>query len=249
MPRSSRRIGRGSRRGRGPGRLRRRRRRAAVDCCGGEPAAGRRRGRARLRDHRLPGDLDPLDAATTSAQLVSRQVFEPLVATLDGPYGRHRDATGLALSARSSGDFRVWSLRLRGGVRFQDGRLLNASAVVANARALAHHGPGAAAAARAWSPPTGRGRTWCASSSRGRSRNVPSRLSDPRLGLVSPAALRPQSGNGADLARAGQAGSGPFQMRSEPEGDLTLTRNRGWWAAHKWTHCVFVSLIEVRFFP
>ena len=175
-----------------------------------------------------PGDLDPLAADTIPAQAVSRQVFEPLVATLNGPYGRARGVTGLALSTRHSADFRVWSLRLRGGVRFQDGMLLNASAVAANAerwRTIAAGRrllPGLVAA----DAPRPNLVRFVFS---GPSRNLPSRLSEPRMGLVSPAALRPQSGSGAAVGRAGQAGSGPFQLRSEPRGELVLARNRGWW--------------------
>jgi ABC-type transport system substrate-binding protein len=175
-----------------------------------------------------PGDLDPLAAETVSAQVVARQVFEPLVATLNGPYGQRRGVGGLALSAQHSGDFQVWVLRLRGGVRFQDGMLLNAAAVVANAERwrttaagrallpglLAADGPRPNLVRFRFSTP---------------SRNLPTRLSDPRLGLVSPAALTPESGVAASLRRSGQAGSGPFQLRSEPDGELVLARNRGWW--------------------
>src|SRR5688500_17441252 len=68
-----------------------------------------------------PGPLDALAAANPSAQLVSRQVFEPLVATLTGPYGRLCHRRGRALEWNASPDRSVWSFELRPNVRFQDG--------------------------------------------------------------------------------------------------------------------------------
>lgn len=175
-----------------------------------------------------PGELDPLAAVTISAQMVTRQIFEPLVASLDGPYGRRRGVPGLALSTRHSGDFRVWSLRLRRGIRFQDGSLLNASAVIVNAQ-------------RWRTAPVGQGLLpdlIAADGPRpnlvrfvfaGPLRNLASRLSDPRLGIVSPTALLPRSGTRASVLRVGQAGSGPFQLDGRRRGSVGLIRNRGWW--------------------
>ncbi|MEK6252816.1 MAG: ABC transporter substrate-binding protein [Actinomycetota bacterium] len=177
------------------------------------------------------GGLDPLAAHTISEQTVARQIFEPLTASLDGPYGRRRNVPGVALSSRHSGDFRVWSLRLRPGVRFQDGRLLDASAVVVNAErwrtsAVGRRLPSliAADAPRpdlvrfVFDAPV---------------RDLPARLGDPRLGLVSPAALLPQSGTDASLFRVRQAGSGPFQLSARPSGGVVLERNRGWWGSRR----------------
>ncbi len=179
-----------------------------------------------------PGGLDPLAARTISAQTVARQIFEPLVASLDGPYGRRRNVPGVALSSRHSGDLRVWSLRLRPGVRFQDGRLLDASAVVVNAerwrtsivgRSLL---PGLIAAD---APRPDLARFFFAAPML----DLTTRLADPRLGLVSPAALLPQSGTAASLVRASQAGSGPFELSSRPTGGVVLERNRGWWGSRR----------------
>jgi glutathione transport system substrate-binding protein len=177
-----------------------------------------------------PSGLDPLAADTIAAQTVSRQIFEPLVASLDAPYGRRRKVPGIALSARHSGDFRVWSLRLRPGIRFEDGRLLDASAVLANARRwrtspigrrllpgfIASDGPRPDLVRFVFASPM---------------HELPSRLSDPRLGLVSPTALQPQSGANSQLRRVAQAGSGPFQFAGRPNRDLVLRRNRGWWGS------------------
>lgn len=177
-----------------------------------------------------PGDLDPLSAATASERTVARQIFEPLVASLDGPYRRRAGVPGVALSARHSGDFRVWSLRLRRGVRFQDGGLLNASAVVENAERwrtsaagrrllpglVAADGPRPNLVRFVFSEPV---------------RNVATRLSDPRLGIVSPTALRPGGERGALMTRVRDAGNGPFQLRSRSGERVDLARNRGWWGS------------------
>jgi len=178
------------------------------------------------------GGLDPLAAQTISEQTVARQIFEPLTASLDGPYGRRRNVPGVALSSLHSGDFRVWSLRLRPGVRFQDGRLLDASAVVVNAERwrtlaagrrvlpslIAADAPRPDLARFVFDAPV---------------RDLPARLGDPRLGLVSPAALLPQSGTDASLLRVRQAGSGPFQLSARPTGGVVLERNRGWWGSRR----------------
>jgi ABC-type transport system substrate-binding protein len=177
-----------------------------------------------------PGDLDPLTAQTVSAQAITRQIFEPLIAELDAPYGRRNDVAGLALSASPSGDFRVWTMGLRPGVRFQDGRLLDASAVLVNARRwqtsavgqrllpglIAADGPRPDLVRFVFSTPV---------------RDIDRRLSDPRLGLVSPAALLPRTGTRASLLSASSAGSGPFQVGARRDGSIELTRYRGWWGS------------------
>ncbi|MGC1801606.1 MAG: ABC transporter substrate-binding protein, partial [Solirubrobacterales bacterium] len=59
-----------------------------------------------------------------------------------------------------------------------------------------------------------------------------SRLSSPRLGIVSPLALDPQSGRGARfLPDATGSGSGPFQPGPRGPGRLSLTRFAGWWGS------------------
>jgi ABC-type transport system substrate-binding protein len=192
-----------------------------------------------------PRGLDPLAAQTIPAQTVSRQIFEPLIASLDGPYGRRRNVPGVALSSRHSGDFRVWSLRLRPGVRFQDGRLLDASAVLVNARRwrtssvgrrvlpglIASDGPRPDLVRFVFASPM---------------RDLPSRLSDSRLGLVSPDALQPQSGASALLLRVAQAGGGPFELAGRQTASPVLKRNRGWWGSG---HGLGPALDQIDFRP
>jgi len=82
----------------------------------------------------LPSSLDPLTAETRAAQTVTRQVYEPLIERLSGPYVQAAPQAGLALQARPSRDRTTWTVTLRPGVRFQDGTPFNAAAVLANSR-------------------------------------------------------------------------------------------------------------------
>jgi ABC-type transport system substrate-binding protein len=174
------------------------------------------------------GSLDPLSASTPSQRLVSRQIFEPLVATLRGPYERVRDRHGLALEWQASPDRRVWSFRLRPDVRFQDGTPFNASAVVANAgrwrtdpagqrilpELLAADAPRPNLARIILGIPLA---------------NLPHRLADPRLGLISPKAL-PDLGTSPGPEDVADSGSGPFELLTEqPPGSVLLRRDRRWW--------------------
>src|SRR3954451_22278363 len=82
----------------------------------------------------LPSPLDPLAARTRAEQIVSRQLYEPLIERLSGPYAQAAPQAGLALEARPSRDRTTWTVTLRPGVRFQDGTPFNAAAVLANSR-------------------------------------------------------------------------------------------------------------------
>jgi peptide/nickel transport system substrate-binding protein len=175
-----------------------------------------------------PGELDPLLAADPSSLLLVRQVFEPLVETLTGPYGDLRRVPGPVRSARSSSDHTRWRLRLRPGIAFQDGARLDAAAVLANAtrwrtttsgRALL---PGLVAAD---APRPGLVRLFF-------DRSVPGlrqALAQPQLGLVSPKALSSPSGEAATLARPARAGTGPFEVRQHSADQVVLARNATWW--------------------
>ncbi len=178
-----------------------------------------------------PGSLDPLHAAGFSAEEVARQIFEPLTARLRGPYAASEPPrAGLALGRSHSGDNRVWSFRLRAGVRFQDGMPLDAAAVAANVerwrtdpvgRSLV---PGLLAVA---APRPDTVRLIFAEPLPG----LPARLADPRLGIVSPPALSPKSGVGASFLGARRSGSGPFELRGQVASITVLERNRGWWGS------------------
>lgn len=177
-----------------------------------------------------PGDLDPLHAETVSAQIVARQVFEPLLASLDGPYGEALDRAGLALAFEPSGDFRVWSFQLRSGVQFQDGSPFNGAAVVANVERWLSDPigqqllPGLVAAD---APRPNLVRLILALPDR----RLPQRLADSRLGLASPPVLPDEGEPGAPLQRTARAGSGPFQLFGEGVATVELGRYQGWWGS------------------
>src|SRR5919109_777858 len=176
------------------------------------------------------GELDPLLATSRSDLLVTRQVHEPLVESLAGPFGDVRRSRGLAIAWRSTADREIWSFRLRMGIRFQDGTPLNATAVLANVERWRTLPAGREllpelVAADAPRPDLVRFIL---------SRPVadfPERLASPRLGIVSPRSLRPHSGAFARLAGAGdRTGTGPFELReSPPGGPIVLAGNTAWW--------------------
>lgn len=174
--------------------------------------------------------VDPLEADTRAEQLLSRQVNEPLTAMLEGPFDESRRVPGLVRGTRSSSDQTIWTLRLRSGVRFQDGTPFNSGAVRANAvrwqttvagRELLPDVVGVAAPLRlqvqfVLSEPDP---------------SFPERLDSPRLGIVSPRALEPSSGNGAVLARPMKTGTGPFELFDRSRTSQLLARNTDWWGA------------------
>src|ERR671910_603033 len=57
----------------------------------------------------------------------------------------------------------------------------------------------------------------------------PRRPATPRLGIVSPAALRPQSGRAAELVRTDRSGTGPFELRERERERIVIARNVAWW--------------------
>jgi peptide/nickel transport system substrate-binding protein len=179
----------------------------------------------------LPETADPLAAKGREAQVVSRQVYEPLIERLTGPYALPTPQAGLALTARPSANRTTWTVTLRSDVRFQDGSPFNAAAVVANSR-------------RWQSDPAGRRllpHLFAVDAPRPDEvrflldRPVPdlvSRLASPQLGIVSPLALDPRSGRQArfldDVARSG---TGAFQLGPRGPGRLTLSRFADWWGS------------------
>jgi len=179
----------------------------------------------------LPSTLDPLAAETRAQLTVARQLYEPLTERLSGPYAQAAPRPGLALEARPSPDRTTWTVTLRPNVRFQDGTPFNAGAVLANSR-------------RWQSDPAGRKllpHLFAVDAPRPDEvrflldRPVPDlvrRLSSPRLGIVSPHALDPESGQGARfLSDAAGSGTGPFQAGPSGPGRQMLTRFGGWWGS------------------
>lgn len=179
----------------------------------------------------LPATLDPLASRDRASLTVTRQVYEPLIERLVEPYRPAAPQAGLALTARPSRDRTTWVITLRPGVRFQDGTPFNAAAVLANSR-------------RWQSDPRGRSflpHLFAVDAPRPDEvrflldKPVPDmvrRLSSPRLAIVSPHALDPQTGQGARFL-PGAAGSGTGAFQPGPAGPrrLVLSRFAGWWGS------------------
>jgi peptide/nickel transport system substrate-binding protein len=177
-----------------------------------------------------PRKLDPLRARTPSDQIVVSQVFESLTHPLRGPDGVRRDRFGLTRGWRHSKDFRVWTFRLRKGIHFQDGTPLAAAAVVANARRWIRDPAGqrllpGLSSARAPRPDLVRFVLTDGD------RRFPRRLANPRLGLISPPALRRKSGQAQRLFQTRDAGSGPFAVSRQGPTEIVLSRNLAWWGS------------------
>ena len=178
----------------------------------------------------LPAGLDPLAARSLDAQVVSRQVHEPLVAVQSAPYSGHRQRMGLATALRPSQDRTVWTVALRRGVRFQDGSPFDAAAVLANSRRWSSTAAGAALLPDLFavdSPRPGEVRFLL-------DRPVPDLprlLADARLGIVSPRALSPQSGTASRYRAGADTGTGPFRLSARGEGVIELAGNPGWWGS------------------
>lgn len=206
--------------------------------CGGDPAvepvggAGERGpgegGAIAIAIAAQPSRLDPLRAVERASQLVTRQVHEPLVETLSGPFGDQRRLPGLARAYRPSGDRTIWRFELRDRVRFQDGAPFNASALLANAERWQALPEGRAllpnlVAVDAPKPDLVRFVL------DGPDPDFPRRLADVRLGIVSPRALAPRDAAAARLAGADRTGTGPFELRDLEPGRALIVRNVGWW--------------------
>jgi peptide/nickel transport system substrate-binding protein len=176
-----------------------------------------------------PDRLDPLLASDRPSQVVTRQIHEPLVEVLTGPFGDLREVSGLAKSSDSSGDSTIWRFRLRPGIRFGDGTPFNASAVLANAERWLASPEGRILVpdlAAVDAPRPALVRFILDSPDSG----FPERLSQVRLGLVSPRALRDMSPVDGVRVADGGTGTGAFEFREQETGASTvLARNTSWW--------------------
>jgi peptide/nickel transport system substrate-binding protein len=179
----------------------------------------------------LPSTLDPLAAKGRAAMTVVRQLYEPLIERLSGPYGQTTPQPGLALSARPSRDRTTWSVNLRLGVHFQDGTPFNAAAVLVNSRRWQTSPVGQRLLPHLFAVDAPRPDEVRFLLDRPVP-NLVSRLSDPRLGIVSPSALDPQTGRRARFVTSSQgSGTGPFEAGPRGPGRLLLTRFPGWWGS------------------
>ena len=178
-----------------------------------------------------PEILDPLYARTRTDRLAARQVYEPLVAQLGGPFDFSRVRPGLALSLQPSADRTVWRARLRSGVRFHGGEPFNAAAVLANVdRWLAvPEGREQLGELLADAPRPGLVRFILPAPDPRFDR----RLASPRLGIVSPLALEAAAGAPLSANREPANGTGAFELREGDDDRLLLARNTGWWGSDR----------------
>ena len=180
-----------------------------------------------------PAELDPLFADTPSETLVSRQIHEPVVEDLGAPFDDPRRLPGIALAIHPSGDELVWRIRLRPGVRFEDGTPCDAAAVIANARRWqqlsGRSGIPAEPALFVFSTRPGEVTFKLASPDPRFDR----RLASPRLGLVSPAALRQAGRSPLRPSQVTESGTGPFELRERATDRLVLARNADWWGTDR----------------
>jgi peptide/nickel transport system substrate-binding protein len=176
-----------------------------------------------------PRRVDPLLATSPTEQLVARQIYEPLTAQVEAPYGEGVPVSGLA-SAHRRANGAVWVLRLRQGVTFQDGTAFDAEAVVANARRWR-----ATAAGRELLPdlveitaPRSHLVIFQLDRPHPRFDRV---LDSPRLGIASPGSLPPRSDRDSRLREPGTGGTGPFELTERGGGRILITRNLDWWGS------------------
>lgn len=172
--------------------------------------------------------IDPLHADTRSEQLVSRQVHEPLIQTLSGPFGDTREVPGLVRRARPSADETVWTLTLRTGVRFQDGAQFNSQAVLANAERWTANPAGQALLPGLLTfdaPRVDQVRFTLAAPDPG----FDDRLAADALGIVSPKVLSGRPAAATIPRGASESGTGPFELRERSPGRLLMARNASWW--------------------
>jgi peptide/nickel transport system substrate-binding protein len=179
----------------------------------------------------LPTTLDPLAAQGRAALTVTRQIHEPLVERLTGPYGQAPPQPGLALNARPSPDRSTWTVTLRSGVRFQDGTPFNAAAVLANSRRWSSDPAGQRLLPHLFAVDAPRPDEVRFLLDKPIP-DLPRRLASPRLGIVSPRALEPQSGQNARFVPGtAHSGTGAFQAGASGPGRLELSRFAGWWGS------------------
>ena len=174
-----------------------------------------------------PREVDPLLATSRSDQLITRQVHEPLVEMLAGPYGDVRRLPGLALSYSSSAGDTIWAFTLRSGVRFQDGSPFIAAAVLANGERWRDTAAGQELMPDLFAidaPRPDLVRFFLNNPDP----NFPERLASPRTGIVSPEAL-----SGAKLERRERSGTGPFELREYDADGALVARNVSWWGTER----------------
>ena len=197
---------------------------------GGLPAAGAG-GVLSYAVPQMPRSLDPLSASSRAAQIVTRQVHEPLVGATLGPYGARPAQPGLTAAVTPSADRSTWSISLRPGVSFQDGAPLDVGAVLANARRWSSTSQGRRLLPGLFGADTPRPGVVRLLFERPQP-DAATLLASPRLGIVSPRALEPVSGERAVVgAEASATGTGPFELGDASDERVEVARYDAWWGS------------------
>ena len=194
-----------------------------------------------------PTTLDPWNANDTNTLLVTRQIFETLV---DYDPGGFKIVPKLAETWSVSPDGRSWTFALRRGVKFHDGTVLDAAAVVLNfdrARQAAHplRGPSGPSAYRAYAALL-EGFDDASVIVRAEAKDsgtvvittkVPfgpllADLAMPSFAIVSPKSMRDDPAGWSTPSSRGAAGTGPFVFRPgawQPGQQIALERSSEYW--------------------
>lgn len=202
--------------------------------CGDDGNNGGVKGK-RIRAERLvvaaafaPTVYDPLTTESQDGLEVARQIYEPLTERVHRPRS-NRWIPGLVRSWRQRGGGKLWLASLRRSVRFQDGTAFNASAVARNGRRWLGSSVGRTLTGNL-DRVAARGRYTVAFTLATADRLFPAKMANPRLGVVSAAALKRVAGGSRTLATA-SAGTGPFKLALVQKGKRTLLSvNTEWWA-------------------
>ena len=192
--------------------------------------------------------LDPWNANDPNATIVTRQVFETLVAYESGGF---RIVPKLAESWSVSSDGLAWTFVLRRGVKFHDGTDLDAAAVAANfdrARQVAHplRGPTGIERYRAYAA-LFEGFDDASVIARVEAKDVTTvvittrvpfgpllaDLAMPTFAIVSPKSMRDDPAGWSTASSQGASGTGPFVFRPgawQPGVQIALERNASYWS-------------------
>jgi peptide/nickel transport system substrate-binding protein len=192
--------------------------------------------------------LDPWSANEPNALIVTRQIFETLVAYEPGSL---RIAPKLAESWSVSSDGLAWTFVLRRGVKFHDGTDLDAAAVATNfdrARQVAHplRGPTGVERFRAYAAlfegfddasviarVEAKDTTTVVITTRMPFGPLLADLAMPTFAIVSPKSMRDDPAGWSSAASAGASGTGPFLFRPgawQTGLQIALERNASYWS-------------------
>jgi len=191
-----------------------------------------------------PDSLDPANAVTEWALLITRHLYEGL--TMYEP-GSTRAVPALAESWEASADGLKWAFRLRPDVHFSDGTLLTADAAKQNFERWLNRTPpgdyvywrlmfgGFAGETDETGVPlslitgvTAEDEATLVLTLRRPQASLPNSLAMPSFALVSPAAYL---NSGFGLPSQASGGTGPFTLHQWEPGLVTLARNPDYWGA------------------